>query len=199
MSLASADPKPDLIGASEPHPPREVGDAALVLRMTQGDRAALAELYQRHGRTLLAVACAVLHSRQEAEDVIHDVFLEAWRHADTYSESRGSVKTWLLIRARTRALDRLRSSGRRRDVLDHVARNQPAESAVMVESGDQHRLHQALAAMPAPQQQVIQLSYFEGLTTAEIAHRLGIPTGTVKSRTRAALESLRSVLGLNDG
>ena len=89
-----------------------VDDAALIARMAQGDQSALAELYGRYVRTLLALAHGIVGSRAEAEDVIHDVFLEVWRHCAQYDPQRASVRTWLLMRVRSRSLDRLRSTGR---------------------------------------------------------------------------------------
>ena len=174
-------------------------DVQLIERMTRGDRAALAELYGRHVRTLLAVATHIVHSRPEAEDVVQDVFLEAFRHCGEYSGGRASVRTWLLVRTRSRALDRVRSSGRRRHVLHHVAQQaaQPVDEAQ--DLGDHSRLRTIVPRMPEAQRQVIELGYFAGMTTVEIAARLGVPAGTVKSRTRAALATLRELLGMADG
>lgn len=171
--------------------PEDASDAVLVSRMAQGDRGALAALYVRHVSALLALGQAFLKSRQEAEDLIHDVFLEAWRRSSDYSEQRGSVRAWLLVRARSRALDRLKSAGRPRVVHTEERHSEGPPSNV----GDQRRLRELLSQMPEAQQQVIMLGYFEGLSTVEMAERLGIPAGTVKSRTRAALAALRSVLG----
>jgi RNA polymerase sigma-70 factor (ECF subfamily) len=172
-------------------------DAPLVARMARGDRSAVAELYERHAARLLALAQSLLRSPQEAEDLIHDVFLEAWRRAADYSEERGSVRTWLLLRTRSRCFDRLKS--RRRATLSEAPEEHAAPLLAPAHDGDQARLHAILARMPEPQQEVILLGYFEGLSTTEIALRLGIPAGTVKSRTRAALISLRSVLGDEGG
>jgi RNA polymerase sigma-70 factor, ECF subfamily len=171
-------------------------DAALVARMARGDRSAVAELYERHAGRLLALAHGILRSRQEAEDLIHDVFLEAWRRSADYSSERGSVRTWLLLRTRSRCFDRLKAG--RRATLSEAPEEHAAVPLVPDHDADQGRLHQILSRMPEPQQEVILLGYFEGLSTTEIALRLGIPAGTVKSRTRAALSSLRTVLGNKD-
>jgi RNA polymerase sigma-70 factor (ECF subfamily) len=174
-------------------PAEQVSDSALVSRMAAGDRSAVAALYARHVRALFVLARSMLKNPQEAEDLIHDVFLEAWRRSADYSAERGSVRAWLFMRARSRALDRLKSAGRPLAVLNDAVC--PSLSPV----DDQGRLRELLAKMPAVQQQVLILGYFEGLSTSEIAARLGVPAGTVKSRTRAALGALRSILGANDG
>jgi RNA polymerase sigma-70 factor (ECF subfamily) len=180
------------VGAVNESP--EASDSELVARMAAGDRSAVAALYARHVRSLYALARSMLKSPQEAEDLIHDVFLEAWRRSADYSEERGTVRAWLFMRARSRTLDRLKSAGRPLAVL-----NEPmAASALPALAGDHGRLRELLSAMPEVQQQVLILGYFEGLTTVEIAERLGIPAGTVKSRTRAALGALRNVLGSNN-
>jgi RNA polymerase sigma-70 factor, ECF subfamily len=178
-----------LVGAltETPEPP---SDSALVARMAAGDRSAVAALYTRHVRSLFALARSMLKSHQEAEDLIHDVFLEAWKRSADYSEERGTVRAWLFMRARSRALDRIKSAGRSLTVL-----TESESTPVAFAAGDQRRLHELLSKMPEVQQQVLMLGYFEGLSTAEIAERLGIPAGTVKSRTRAALGSLRNMLG----
>lgn len=174
--------------------PPEPSDSALVARMAAGDRGAVALLYTRHVRSLLVLARGMLKSPQEAEDLIHDVFLEAWRRSADYSEERGTVRAWLFMRTRSRALDRLKSNGPARVVLKEPTPTTP-ESAP---SYDEHRLRELLSKMPETQQQVLMLGYFEGLSTVEIAERLEIPIGTVKSRTRAALGALRNVLGATD-
>jgi RNA polymerase sigma-70 factor, ECF subfamily len=180
----------------------EVADAALVARMVQGDRSAIAALYERHVACLLALGHSLLRDKREAEDLIHDVFLEAWRHSADYSAERGTVRTWLLIRARSRALDRLKSIRPRQAEAADLDRLEGARAASDADAhallGDQERLRRTLSQMPEAQREVIWLGYFEGLSTTEMASRLGIPAGTVKSRTRSALSTLRSLLAGHD-
>jgi RNA polymerase sigma-70 factor (ECF subfamily) len=173
-------------------------DEALLAQMGSGDRSALAELYGLHAARLLGFAYTLLRDRQDAEDLLHDVFVEVFRHAGEYSAARSSVQSWLLLRTRSRALDRLRSSAARRNTL--ASRQDSSENTGPFEAphADGHRLPAALAQMPEHQQGVLMLAYFEGLNTNEISSRLGIPTGTVKSRTHAALKTLRSILGIAD-
>jgi RNA polymerase sigma-70 factor (ECF subfamily) len=178
-------------------PALERADADLVERMARGDRAALSALYARHAPRLLALALQILHDRPEAEDVLHDVFLEAWQKAATYSTDRGSVGAWLSLRARSRAIDRRRAAPRARSVsLEGAGIDQPSDPSVdPVRIQDHRRLGTAFAVMTADEQRVIELGYFEGLSSSEIAERIAVPIGTVKSRTRSALQKLRAALG----
>ena len=179
---------------SEPEPQNDV---ELVERMARGDRKALAALYEMYGARLLSLAIGILRDRSEAEDLLHDAFLEAWRRAADYSRERGSVWTWLALRTRSRALDRIKSAGRRRVVTQETTPEQIAFAGLL---DDHERLRHTLTQMPETQQQVLLLAYFEDLSSSEIAERLGIPAGTVKSRMRAALAALREVFGgANDG
>lgn len=179
-------------------------DAALVQATAAGDRAALARLYDRYAPILLAVAVRILGERREAEDLVHDVFLEAWRQAGSFDPARGSVRAWLLMRLRSRALDRRKSAGYRRvSSLDSgelgadLERDVPTEDPAF--APDRAAVRRALAALPEEQRVVLTLGYFEGLSSAEIAARLTMPIGTVKSRVAAALSRLRSVFGATAG
>lgn len=167
-------------------------DESLVARMAQGDRDALSSLYGRHAPKLLGLLLSMLGGKAEAEDLLHDVFLEVWRHAGDYAPERGSVRAWLVTRTRSRALDRIKSASRRRSVHTEEA---PETSVPAPPFDDHRRLQQTLLTMPENQREVLLLAYFEDLSASEIAVRLGIPVGTVKSRTRAALTTLRDILG----
>jgi RNA polymerase sigma-70 factor (ECF subfamily) len=175
----------------------EHADAALVARMARGDRAALSALYTRHAPKLLALMLRILHDRAEAEDVLHDVFLEAWQKAATYSSERGTVGAWLTLRARSRALDRRLAAPRARAVpLEACGDDGPSDPSVdPMRIGDHRRLSQAFTVMTPDEREVIVLGYFEGLSSSEIADKVGAPVGTVKSRTRSALQKLRGALG----
>jgi RNA polymerase sigma-70 factor (ECF subfamily) len=175
----------------------EQADAALVARMARGDRAALSALYSRHAPKLLALMLQILRDRAEAEDVLHDVFLEAWRKAATYSPERGTVGAWLTLRARSRAIDRRRSAPRARAVpLEAFGADGPIDPSVdPARIRDHRRLSKAFTVMTPDEQEVIVLGYFEGLSSSEIAEKVGAPIGTVKSRTRSGLQKLRGALG----
>jgi RNA polymerase sigma-70 factor (ECF subfamily) len=173
-------------------PPDDAEDEVLVVAMAAGDRAALATLYERHASLLLGLALRIVRERREAEDLLHDVFLEAWRTAKDFDPKRGRVRTWLAIRMRSRALD-LQKSAR-------VSRNTGDSGLeLLVDEGDaaspdHGRVRRALAELATDQRRVLELAYFEGLSCTEIAERVAIPVGTVKSRIAAGMDRLRSGL-----
>jgi RNA polymerase sigma-70 factor (ECF subfamily) len=165
-------------------------DAELVAKMAAGDRAAMASLYERHGSVMLGLAMRIVRSRLEAEDLLHDVFLEAWRSAKDFDPKRGRVRTWLAIRMRSRALDLQKSARVSRNAGD-------AGLELLVDeregaSPDHARVRTLLANLGADQRKVLELAYFEGLSCTEIAARVSVPVGTVKSRIAAGLERLRT-------
>jgi len=164
-------------------------DAALVAKMAAGDRQALAEIYERHASILLGLAIRIVRERREAEDLLHDVFLEAWRSAKDFDPKRGRVRTWLAIRMRSRALDLQKSARVSRNAGD-------GGLELLVDDGDKTtpdhaRVRAVLAELGPDQRRVVELAYFEGLSCTEIAERIEIPVGTVKSRIAAGLERLR--------
>lgn len=171
-------------------------DIELIEEAARGEVDALSALYDRFSGLLLTMAMRMLGDRAMAEDLVHDVFMEVWRNASRYDRSRGTVRTWVLVRLRSRALDRLRSASSRREVpSDDIT---PREAAPEVEDPslqpDRVAVRQALTELPEEQRLVLELSYFQGLSSSEIAERMGSPLGTVKSRTAAALAKLRSVM-----
>ena len=173
-------------------PPDDAEDEALVTAMATGDRGALATLYERHAPLLLGLALRIVRERREAEDLLHDVFLEAWRNAKDFDPRRGRVRTWLAIRMRSRALDLQKSARVSRSAGDSGLDFLIDESEGA--SPDHRRVRSALAELGQDQRRVLELAYFEGLSCTEIAERIAIPVGTVKSRIAAGLERLRSGL-----
>jgi RNA polymerase sigma-70 factor (ECF subfamily) len=167
-------------------------DAALVAAMARGDRDALAKLYERHAAVLLGLALRIVRERREAEDLLHDVLLEAWRAAKDFDPKRGRVRTWLTIRMRSRALDLQKSARVSRNAGDaglDVIVDERQNSAPT--SPDHRRVREALAELGPDQRTVVELAYFEGLSCSEIAAKIKIPIGTVKSRLAAGLQRLR--------
>ncbi|NNL85940.1 MAG: sigma-70 family RNA polymerase sigma factor [Myxococcales bacterium] len=176
----------------------EVADELLLRSIAGGDRDALAELYDRHVGVMMAVAMRILRDRTDAEDLLHDVFIEAWQKAADFDGARGSVRSWLLMRVRSRAIDRTRSLA--------VARQHAVIAKASVtafhpewETADHERAERALRNLPDEQRVLVELSYFEGLTYREMAERAGIPIGTVRSRLSAAMQKLRRDLPAEPG
>lgn len=170
-------------------------DVELVIAAAAGDAGALASLYDRHAGAMLGLGVRILGERHEAEEILHDVFVEAWKRAGDYDPSRGAVRTWLLLRMRSRCLDRAKSAGRSRtraagSALEALAGSVDSQA---ISVADAARVREALARLPDEQRTIIELGYFAGLSCSEMADELGIPIGTVKSRLHAALTKLRSV------
>lgn len=174
-------------------------DALIVRAVANGDRAALARLYDRYASILLALALRIIRDRREAEDLLHDVFLEVWRSAKDYDLTRGRVRTWLIIRMRSRALDVTKSARVSRRSGDPEVLDRMVAEGDVTGSPDRQRVRTALAELSADQRQVLELAYFDGQSCSEIAERIGIPIGTVKSRLAAGLGKLRQSLGATPG
>lgn len=181
-------------------------DAALMRQVLERRPEALSDLYDRYAPTLLALVRRILGpaaDTADAEEVLQEVFVHAWNHGARYDPSRSSVSTWLVLLARSRAIDRLRS----RKVVDrvHEAAHQahqeiPAghaspggvESVLFRER--RQRLQDELGKLPPEQREVLEMAFYQGLSQTEIADRSGVPLGTVKTRTLLAMKKLRSAL-----
>jgi len=180
-------------------PSQHVPDSALVERMMAGDEGALAALYDRYSGMLFAMLVRTLRDPQAAEEILQDLFLQLWRGAARFDAHRGSLPAWLMVIGRNRALSRLRTREHREipeDIEAFPANAVPssvnleddAERSLLME-----KLRTAMAALPTEQREAVELAYFEGMTQTEIAARTGSPLGTVKSRVRSAMQSLKQV------
>ena len=185
---------PPVVPGSEP-------SSALIAAIAAGDRDAFGRFYDLTAPMAFGLIRRVLRDPEAAAEVLQEVFWQVWQDAPRYDPTRGTAEAWLVMRAKTRAIDRLRSI-RRRDrtfvapVDESVAQrreDQAPNPAVVAE--DRGLIQTALAQLPEPQRRVIELAFFEGLTHSEIATRLGEPLGTVKTRARLGLDRLRGVLG----
>jgi RNA polymerase sigma-70 factor (ECF subfamily) len=172
-------------------------DVDLIRRMRRGDEAALEVLYARYGGLLYTLALRIVRDPELAREVLQDALLRAWDGRETYDAARGRVPWWLMRIARNRAVDMLRSrphQARLREGAPLDARR-PVTPAPAEDVALRHAIDRALTGLSAPQRAAIELAYYEGLTQSEIATRLGEPLGTIKSRTREAMERLRRLLG----
>lgn len=177
-----------------------LADQSALGRIARGDSSALAELYDRHARLVFSLALRILQNRADAEDVVQDVFTQVWAQAARYDTARGEVAAWMLMMARTRAIDRLRSRSLRPEtasearVVEEVPDATARQDLQLLSAEQVESLQDALSALPVAQRVALELAYYEGLTHAEIADRLSEPLGTVKTRIRQAVIKLRESL-----
>jgi RNA polymerase sigma-70 factor (ECF subfamily) len=175
-------------------------DRVTVDRMAQGDSSALATLYDRHARAIYSLAIRILSDTAEAEDVVQEVFTQAWRQASRYDATRAPVIGWLMIITRARALDRLRRRRSRITATEldastpHPRDPDPSQELQAISAEQAERLRGALGSLPDAQRAAIELAYYQGLTQTDIAERLQQPLGTIKTRIRSGLLKLREVL-----
>jgi len=172
----------------------------LLERVAAGDRAALVRLYDGVGGTLMAVAVRVTGTRPDAEEVVQDTFVRAWREAGSFDRARGSALAWLVTLTRNRAIDVVRARRRRALYEDGAADATPSEAAPGPEGAhaDAERaaaVQVALGTLRPEQRAVLELAYFSGLSHSEIAARLAQPLGTVKTRILQGVRHLREHLG----
>ncbi len=171
-------------------------DADLIAALRQGDQSALSALYDRFSGLMFAIALRMLPERSQAEDLLHDVFMEAWGSVQNYDPSRGTVRAWLVTRTRSRALDRIRKNQRSRVRFgEYFETPEPSEDgSALAMSPDRERVRNALQSLGEAQREVLELGYFGGCSSSEIAQQLQIPIGTVKSRVARGLKQLREAL-----
>src|SRR5262245_60856655 len=172
----------------------------LIQRAAAQDREAFSRLYDRFSSLVFTLAMRMLRGRDDAEDLLQEVFIQVWRQAANYSQERGSPEAWIVNIARSRAIDKLRSIRRMEKsftLTDDPGRAESAESVEsnVAQSEAKLTMNSALANLPEAQRRVLELAYFDGLSQTEIADRIKEPLGTVKTRMRSGIQRLRDMLG----
>jgi RNA polymerase sigma-70 factor, ECF subfamily len=180
-------------------------DEELVAAMARHDERAAARFYDKYSAAMFGLAVRIVGESADAEDVVLDAFTQAWNNASTFAPNRGTVLGWLTTITRTRALDAVRSRGRRTKAVDLAARSMgddpiavaaaPTSAPEVLELGERSAaVTAAMTVLSGHQRNAIELAFFEGLSHSEIAERLGEPLGTVKTRIRLGMQRLRDVL-----
>jgi len=172
----------------------QTSDGQLIVRVAGGDRAAFAELHGRYARAVLGLALRRLGDRGRAEDATQDAFVAIWRSARTYDPTRGRGAPWLYAVARNAITDGLRRTPEPAAELEDGPGREPDPSDEAEASWEAWRVHRALETLPQHERPVIELAYWGGLSQSEVAERLELPLGTVKTRTRSALRRLADAL-----
>src|SRR3954468_22535672 len=177
-----------------PRMPLVCSDGELIQRTSTGDRAAYEKLYRRYARSVFGLALRRLGDRGRAEDAVQETFASIWRSAATYRPERGPGAPWVYGVARNAIIDRSRASTE----MPAEAPDEPSLDASPEERAEQSwtswRVHRALQRLPEREREVVTLAYWSELSQSEVAKRLNIPLGTVKTRTRAALQHLATIL-----
>ena len=175
-----------------------LSDEALVALVARGDEDALAELYDRVSRIAYGLALRVLRDERHAEDAVQEAFLQVWRSAATFRAERAKASTWILTLVHRRAVDLVRREERRQaeplpdDGESAQAPEQTDEAAWL--RFERERVQTALRQLPDVQREALELAYYGGFSQSELAERLGVPLGTIKSRMFAGLARLRELL-----
>ena len=195
-SIAAAALHPGVTGA-----PEKTSDRVLLGRVATGDVAALRLVYEQHAPRAMAIARRILRNVEEAEDIVQETFLELWRRAPQFDGRRGGLVAWVVTIARSRAIDRLRSSSTAGRTVDEASTSPdvhpsapPSPAAETERRIVEAKVADALATLPPEQRRTIQLAYFDGLSQTEIAAKTGSPLGTVKMRVKLAVEKLKTLL-----
>lgn len=194
--MESSDPQTSSAGS----PVKSLDDKELVGAIVERDADAIEELFDRYSGMLTALSMRILNDRADTEEILQETFLQVWNQAARYDSRRSSVSTWLVLIARSRSIDRLRS----RQVKLRTATAAQQENPTIHTSPEgvgnvlmkerRHRLRDEMAKLPEEQRQVLELAFYGGMTQSEIAEQTEIPLGTVKTRTLLAMKKLRQAL-----
>lgn len=172
----------------------------LIAQTAQGDQTSLATLYDRTSPQVYGLVLKILNNREAAEEVTLDVYTQVWRQAHTYDQTRGTPGSWLMTLARTRAIDRYRAGAAERgrieplDAVEFFASDGETPEQELAGQERRRYVQQALALLTTEQREAIALAYFYGLSHSEIADKLNLPLGTVKTRMRLGMIKLREAL-----
>ena len=175
----------------------------VIARVGKGDSQAFAELYEQSSSLLFTLALRILNNRDEAAELLQDVYIEVWRKAGNFDQNRGSPMAWLITLTRSRAIDRVRAStSRGRTLTDSLEESRAEEiQSDLPDPLETHAVEElrtlvgdALSDLPAAQQEALELSFYDGLTHAEIAAKLDKPIGTIKTRIKLGMNKLRYTL-----
>jgi len=175
-----------------------LSDHGLLALVARGDREAFARLYDMYAAPAYSLALRIVRDRDLAADVVQDAFMAVWRQASSFDSRRGQPSTWILTLTHHKAVDTVRREQRRRadsleDAADMGDTGPPVDEQAW-QGAAREQVRRAMARLPDPQREVLELAYFAGYTQSELAERLALPIGTVKSRTFAAMSSLRQLL-----
>jgi RNA polymerase sigma-70 factor (ECF subfamily) len=170
-------------------------DAALLEAVAQGSQDAMAAVFDRYSRMVYCIALRVLHEPGLAEDVMQEVLLMVWKRPQSFVAQRGNLSAWLSVVTRNRAIDVLRKRYPL-DPLDDLPLPDPRDMTVASEQDWlMDKVRAVLVTLPTEQQGPLELAYFQGLSHTEIAEKMGSPLGTVKTRIRAGLMTIRKAMG----
>ena len=195
MEIALEAPRLRAVPSPDPAPTLDTSDAELLARVGEGDREAFELLYRRYVRPLFGLALRRLGDRGHAEDAVQEAFAAIWRSASTYRPERGAAGGWLYTVARNAIVDRLRRNGLSTDAeLPELVSHEPGPPERAEDSYVSVRVHRALEELQPREREVIELAYWSGMSQSEVADYLGLPLGTVKTRTRSGLARLASLL-----
>jgi RNA polymerase sigma-70 factor (ECF subfamily) len=180
------------VGIAVPKP--DLSDGELIRLIADGDRDAFEQLYQRYARSVYGLALRRLRDRERAEDAVQETFASIWRSASSYRAEQGSGAPWLYAVARNAIVDRFRSMPAESGDVPETATGEPGPEERAETAWTSWQVHSAFGELPDSEQRVIELAYWGGLSQSEIADFLGIPLGTVKTRTRSGLNHLAELL-----
>ena len=184
-------------------------EAHLLAGIANGDRDAFSKLCDHYRGLIYAVVYRVINNREDSEDTTQDVLWQIWKKAASFDMVKGKPRTWIVTLARNRAIDRVRSNGRRsrlreaaknETVITEMTSDQGIDPSLITEQNDRHRIvRSAVLELTDKQREVMELAYFADLTQAQIAEQLGEPLGTVKARIRRSVMRLREMVGTSLG